>query len=123
MLDATKPFWLPGPMRCWSISSKQLTKNISRFQKLALYVDRFFKPRLNIFVTTKSTWMISFFCLLIVLATPVMELIPFSANLAGLIFMAFGISLISQDGLFALMTIGLLILLIGVIVGFIVSIG
>jgi hypothetical protein len=36
---------------------------------------------------------------------PLLELIPFSANLAGVALAAFGISLIARDGLFALISL------------------
>ncbi|QBR83090.1 exopolysaccharide biosynthesis protein [Legionella israelensis] len=110
--------WLPSWIKNWSISSKQLIKSVNYLRKPALYLDKLFKQRLTFLVNTASTWMICLICLLIVLATPVMELIPFSANLAGLIFMTFGISLISNDGFFALLAICLLFLLLGVVIGF-----
>jgi hypothetical protein len=47
---------------------------------------------------------------------PVMEVIPFSVNLAGAALTAFGLSLIAHDGLLALCAFGITFLAFGVIV-------
>ena len=41
-------------------------------------------------------------CVLTAAATPLMELVPFSANVAGIAVTSFGLALIAADGLMAL---------------------
>ena len=42
-------------------------------------------------------------CMAVAAAMPLMEVIPFSANGAGLALMAFGLAIVARDGLLALM--------------------
>lgn len=46
--------------------------------------------------------MIALMCVIVSMATPLMEVVPFSANLAGIVITAFGLALLTQDGLIAL---------------------
>ncbi|WP_247639740.1 exopolysaccharide biosynthesis protein [Chromohalobacter moromii] len=50
-----------------------------------------------------GTYLVALFCFLIALAVPLMEVVPFSANGAGLALMMFGLSLMANDGLWALL--------------------
>ncbi|HUO86681.1 MAG TPA: exopolysaccharide biosynthesis protein [Thermoanaerobaculia bacterium] len=56
-------------------------------------------------------------CLVIAVAMPAMEVVPFSANLAGIVLLAFGLALVGFDGLVALVgvvvTVAALVLTIG----------
>ncbi|MDV6317708.1 exopolysaccharide biosynthesis protein [Chromohalobacter sp. HP20-39] len=52
-----------------------------------------------------GTCLVALFCFLIALAMPLMEVVPFSANGAGLALMMFGLSLMANDGLWALLAL------------------
>ena len=54
------------------------------------------------FAGASATRVIAAFCVLIALGMPPMEMIPFSANLAGAALAAFGLALIARDGVLAL---------------------
>ncbi len=54
-------------------------------------------------------------CLLIALAMPIMEVIPFSANGAEIALTAFGLALISKDGVLALFPLSITLATMGLI--------
>ena len=96
-------FWLPQWMLRRSVRSATLGKAVSKLRKPARFVDRLIHPRLGFLVRARAIFFIAVCCIVIAAATPVMELIPFSANGAGAALVFFGLALIAQDGLFALL--------------------
>ena len=71
-------------------------------QKPARFADRLVRPRLSSLTTDAAVKMIAVGCIVVALAMPVMEVVPFSANLAGIALTAFGLAVIAHDGLLAL---------------------
>lgn len=108
--------WLPDWMLRRSVSRDRLCKALDWMRRPAAFIDKFIRPRLTVFVSGPATIVIAVLCILIAAATPVMEVVPFSANLAGAALIAFGLALIARDGLLSLIafiftagTIGILI--------------
>lgn len=95
--------WLPNTLLKRSVKKEKLHKAISKLEKPADFIDRFLRPRLTFLTTDAMNYVVAIICLLISMAMPVMEFIPFSANFAGAALTAFGLSLIAKDGLLALM--------------------
>lgn len=95
--------WLPNTLLKRSVKKEKLHKAIHKLEKPAAYVDRLLRPRLTFLTARSMNYVVAAVCLLISLAMPVMEFIPFSANFAGAALTAFGLSLIARDGLLALM--------------------
>lgn len=95
-------FWLPGVLLNRSVDRDKLNKALHRLQRFAGWVDRLLRPRLAILVEGAATRAIAACCLAIAVVMPVMELVPFSANIAGAALTAFGLALIARDGLLAL---------------------
>lgn len=94
--------WLPNTILKRSVKKEKLHKAINKIEKPAAYIDRFLRPRLAFITGGAMIYVIALICLLISLAMPVMEFIPFSANFAGAALTSFGLSLIAKDGLLAL---------------------
>lgn len=94
--------WLPNTILKRSVKKEKLHKAINKIEKPAKFIDRFLRPRLGFLTSGVMIYVIAAICLLISLAMPVMEFIPFSANFAGAALTAFGLSLIAKDGVFAL---------------------
>lgn len=94
--------WLPNAILKRSVKKEKLHKAISKLEKPADFIDRFLRPRLTFLTTYAMNYVVAIICLLISIAMPVMEFIPFSANFAGAALTAFGLSLIAKDGLLAL---------------------
>lgn len=95
--------WLPNAILKRSVKREKLHNAINKLEKPAKFIDRLLRPRLTFLVSDVMIYAIAVVCLLISLAMPVMEFIPFSANFAGAALTAFGLSLIAKDGLLALM--------------------
>jgi hypothetical protein len=73
------------------------------------------RPRLTRLTEGGSVYLIASVCVVVAAVTPAMELVPFSANLAGIVLTAFGLALIASDGLLALIAIVLTAGTIGVV--------
>ena len=83
----------------------ELETALDTLQRPARVADRLIRRRLEVFISPVATRVIAAASLCVALVMPVLELIPFSANLAGVALFAFGISLIARDGLFALISL------------------
>jgi hypothetical protein len=94
--------WLPGWLLRRSASREKVEGAVRKLRKPARFVDRFLRHRLERLTQGRMAQLILAVSLLISAATPLMELVPFSANLAGAALTAFGLALIAKDGVFAL---------------------
>lgn len=100
-------FWLPQWLLQRSISTEALDNVLGYMQKPARFIDSLIKPRLTVFTKGPAVYLIAIACMIIAASTPPMELIPFSANLAGAALTAFGLALIAHDGLLALIALAI----------------
>jgi hypothetical protein len=108
--------WLPQWLLNRSISHHKVEKAVQWLRRPARFVDRWTRPRYTPLVRHAGTCVSALACIVVAAATPVMEVVPFSANIAGIAITAFGIALVVQDGvvaiaaiLFALVTFGVVI--------------
>lgn len=109
-------FWLPRWLLNRSVAADKLRKGVGWLQKPARFIDRFLRPRLQVFVQGAGMYAIALVSAAIALMTPAMEVVPFSANGAGLVLTAFGLALIAHDGLLSLVALILAALTVGIIV-------
>jgi len=93
--------WLPDWLLDRSIGHEQVEKTVGWLRKPARFIDRWSKPRYTGIVRHAGVHVIALACIVIAAATPLMEVVPFSANVAGAAIVAFGIALMVQDGLIA----------------------
>nr|WP_229803116.1 exopolysaccharide biosynthesis protein [Halomonas qijiaojingensis] len=98
-------FWLPNWLLERSVSRQSLDKAIDWLRKPAHHIDRLLQARLSLFMGEVGVSVIAVSCALIALAMPPMELVPFTANGAGLALTGFGLALIAKDGLMALLAL------------------
>ena len=94
--------WLPRWLLNRTLSDKTVCKAIGMLRTPARYVDHLIKPRLTGLTYNSGRFGIALACFAIALVTPAMEVVLFSANVAGAALAAFGLSLIAHDGLLAL---------------------
>lgn len=94
--------WLPDWLLNRSADRDKLLKGIKWLRKPAGFIDRLIRPRFELIVRGGGLYAVAVTCLLIAVAVPAMEFVPFSANGAGLALTAFGLALIAKDGLLAL---------------------
>jgi len=109
-------FWFPKWIRERSIKATSVRKMVRKMRGVARFVDRLLRPRLEWFVTGAALKVIAGLSAVIAVAMPLMEVVPFSANLAGAIFATFGVALIGKDGLFAIVAHLLAVVTIGTMI-------
>ena len=98
MLSGRETFWLPRWLLERSTSSSRVNKAVEWSQRPAHFVDGLLRPRLTALTNGAGAYLIAATCLLIAVAMPPMELVPFSATGAGAALCAFGLALIAHDG-------------------------
>lgn len=98
-------FWLPDRLLRQSIDRGKVEKGVSWLRRPARWIDRVLRPRLSFLVKGPGLWVVAVASLLVGLGLPPMELVPFSANIAGLALSAFGLALITKDGLVAIVAL------------------
>jgi hypothetical protein len=94
-------FWIPKFLLNRSVSKEKLDKAVRWSRRPARFVDKFLKPRLTFLTHGTGIVIVALACIAIALAMPPMEVVPFTANGAGLALTLFGLSLMSHDGLLA----------------------
>ncbi|HYB99569.1 MAG TPA: exopolysaccharide biosynthesis protein [Candidatus Limnocylindrales bacterium] len=95
-------FWLPEWMLKRSVTREKLCKALEWMRPVARFIDRLTRPRLQMLTHGPVIYVIATVCVAIAFAMPAMELVPFSAQLAGAALTLFGVSMIAHDGLVAL---------------------
>lgn len=108
-------FWMPRWMRRRSVRKSRLCKGLEWLRPVARFLDRFIRPRLSVLIHNGGQYVIAFVCICVAAVMPIMELIPFSANLAGIVLTIFGLSLTARDGLLALIALGLIAMAAGIV--------
>lgn len=97
--------WIPGWIENRHVSSKSLKKMASWLRRPARWLDRITKQRYSWLIRHAGAGIVAITCIIIAAATPVMEFVPFSANLAGLAIATFALAIIAKDGLVAAIAI------------------
>ena len=98
-------FWLPNWLLKRSISHEKIEKGLKWMRKPARFVDRIIRHRLEAIATGAGVYVMAVACLVIALAMPLMEFVPFSANGAGAALTLFGLAFIARDGLVGLIAL------------------
>jgi hypothetical protein len=104
ILDRTQ-VWMPRWLAYKSVGSRKVMKAVRWLRKPAEFLDKHTHRRLTWAVRHSSMYVIAATCIVIAAMTPVLELIPGSAMLAGLAITNFGLALLAHDGLIALIAI------------------
>lgn len=116
LLFRVEHFWLPDWLLRRSTKQEKLKKGLKWIRKPARFIDRYLKHRLTKFTRGTATYVIAVVCLIIAIAMPVMELVPFSANGAGAALTAFGLSIIARDGLLSIIAFTFTAITAGVVI-------
>ncbi|HSP30944.1 MAG TPA: exopolysaccharide biosynthesis protein [Halomonas sp.] len=103
LLLGREAFWLPKWLLKRSLSRKKFDKGLKLMKKPARWIDRMLRVRLPWLTGYIGIRVTAVVCLLIALAMPPMEFIPFSANGAGLALALLGLGLVARDGIALLM--------------------
>lgn len=103
LLAGRKHVWLPRWLLTRQVSRERFRKAIGWMKRPAGWIDRLLKPRLSQLTRPPAHLAVALTCLLIAMAMPPMEFVPFTANGAGLALTLFGLALLADDGLMALL--------------------
>ncbi len=102
LLFRRRHFWLPSWMMKRSVERDKLRRSLRWFRPVGRFFDKLSKPRLTELTQDSRLYVVAVATIFIAFLMPIMEVIPFSANIAGVALTAFGLSLITRDGLMAL---------------------
>ncbi len=102
LLAGQRNFWLPRWLLNRSVASKRLAQAVNGLTPAARHIDCWLKPRLSFFLRGIGLTILAIACIVIAAVMPVMEIVPFSATSAGAILAILGLSLMTRDGLMAL---------------------
>lgn len=95
-------FWLPRWLLHRHFDRDRLLQVFGWLESPARVTDRVLRPRLPALLRGPAERLIALPCFLLALALPVTEVVPFSSSMAGVAFLAFGLSLAARDGALAL---------------------
>lgn len=115
LLFRRRYLWLPRWLSERKVPRDKLHTGARWLYKPARFLDRFTRPRLTVLMDGGGNLVLALACLVVALALPLMEVVPFSANGGGLALMAFGLAMIARDGVVAIIAL----LLAGGTLGFI----
>ncbi len=93
--------WVPRWMERRKLEPQTIEKMTGWLRRPAAWIDRVTKTRWTWLIDHAGVTTIAVACILIALATPVLEFVPFSANLAGAAITTFSLALLTRDGLLA----------------------
>ncbi len=105
LLFGRKDFWLPK----WILKRKAKQEKLKKMagskwmRKPAKWIDSVVTKRLEGLTGPRATYAIAAACTVMALALPMTEFVPLSTNLLSLGLVAYGISMIANDGLMALL--------------------
>lgn len=102
MLAGRQDFWLPGWLLARRLDRQRLLQVLTWLDSPARITDRMLRPRLLPLVHGPAERLMALLCFLLALLLPITEVVPFSSSMAGLAFLAFGLSLAAFDGVLAL---------------------
>ncbi len=115
LLIGREHFWMPHWMLRRSVKKNRLCKGLEWLRPVARFLDRFMRTRLTMLIQHGGLYVIAFVCVCVAAVMPLMEFIPFSANVAGMVLTIFGLSLTARDGMLALIALGLIALSAGLV--------
>lgn len=115
LLGRERP-WLPGWLLGRQVEAGTVQKVVEWMRPGVRAVDRVLRPRLTVLTGRPARYAIAAACLVVAAAMPAMEMVPFSANFAGVLLAGFGLSLVTSDGLLVLVTLAVACAIAAVVV-------
>lgn len=100
-------FWLPGWIIKREVSRQNLLKGLRWLRPVAQRIDRLIRRRLTLLVDGPGLYLMALGCMVIAFVMPATEVVPFSASIAGLALLAFGLAMVARDGVVAVFAWGI----------------
>lgn len=111
MMVGRKSVWLPGFVTRRRLSAEKLCTGIRWLRRPVRFVERFLKPRLTWLFHRPWMWLPLTLVMALTLLMPFMEIVPTSGSIASAVIALFAASLLTRDGVLALVSLGLLAIL------------
>ena len=103
MLIGRDAFWLPKFLLKRTVKADRLQKSVRVAEKPARVVDRLVRPRLQPLTGPVADRVVALVCVILALAVPPLEFLPFVAFVPSAAIATFGLGLIARDGLLVLL--------------------
>jgi len=97
--------WLPGFLARRSMAPDKLRRTLEWMRKPARIVDGFLRPRLTFATDGLGFYATAWICLLVAIALPFIEIVPFAGIVPNAALVAFGLAFTAHDGLWAMLGI------------------
>lgn len=107
--------WLPEFVACRGVASDKLTKGSETLEKVAGFLGKLAKKRLAVLAGPGARRMVAGLIVLLALAMPVFELVPFAAAVPFIAIAILSLAMMVRDGLVVL--IGSLLALVALVYG------
>ncbi|MEY8799952.1 exopolysaccharide biosynthesis protein [Leisingera sp. XS_AS12] len=118
MLFGRSNLWLPGWLGRKRIEGARAEKAISAMRRAANWLDRHASKRMQVVLSQPFISLIRLVCLLCGALMPVLEVVPFSSSILGAAVALLALSMLTRDGLIAVLTlVALACAGVGVLVG------
>ncbi|KAA8607792.1 exopolysaccharide biosynthesis protein exod [Salipiger aestuarii] len=108
MMAGRRSVWLPDVVTRRRLSSEKLCKGIRWLRRPVRFIERFLKPRLTGLFHRPWLWLPMILILALTLFMPFMEIVPTSGSLASAVIALFAASLLTRDGVLAILSLVLL---------------
>ena len=105
MVFGRQSVWIPRFIGKLSVKAERLAKAVKMSHKPAHVVDRVVRSRLLALTTPLADRLVAAACVLVALAVPPLELLPFAAFVPALAIFTFGVGLVARDGLVVLIAL------------------
>lgn len=115
LVMARRHFWLPQWLLRRKVDASTFRKALKLLRRPARGVDRLLRPRLELVLQRPLIALIALACVIVGFVMPFLELVPFADTAPGVAMLAFGLALISHDGLLALVAAAFCALSLGLV--------
>lgn len=95
--------WLPGFIHKRAARRSRFDKAVSYLRPVARVTDKVIGERLAFLTTGPCLYVIAAACILIALAMPFLEVVPFANTATAAALCAFGLAIVARDGLLAIL--------------------
>ena len=100
-----RQIWLPGWIRRRTMKSARLHAGLEKILPFTRFVDRISRKRLTFLFRPPLVLLLPLACTLFGAVMPLMEFVPFSSSLIGVAVTLIAFSMLTRDGLFALLAL------------------
>lgn len=119
LLFGRRKVWLPQSLLTLSVPKSRFRAALGWLHTPARAIDRHTETRMPRWVHGPSVYAIALVCMVLAGLMPLMEFVPFSATLAGVMLTTFGVALVARDGLLCVLGYGMTGAIIFMIVTFV----